>query len=110
MLKKRLHPGRQKLMKIAICDDSYEFACQLKEKLESICAKLDWQMEATVFSWVRIPHWHRPIGIIAKISIRTPPAIAEGNTLGKKLPSIGLLEGSKDNRNPPIPMIACSKM
>ena len=37
-------------MKIAICDDSYEFACQLKEKLESICAKLDWQMEATVFS------------------------------------------------------------
>lgn len=50
MLKKRLHPGRQKLMKIAICDDSYEFACQLKEKLESICAKLDWQMEATVFS------------------------------------------------------------
>ena len=37
-------------MKIAICDDSYEFACQLKEKLESICAKLDWQMESTVFS------------------------------------------------------------
>lgn len=37
-------------MKIAICDDSYEFACQLKIKLDAICARLDWQMEAMVFS------------------------------------------------------------
>lgn len=37
-------------MKIAICDDSYEFACQLKTKLDAICARLDWQMEAMVFS------------------------------------------------------------
>lgn len=37
-------------MKIAICDDSNEFAYQLRDRLEFICAKQDWAMEATVYS------------------------------------------------------------
>lgn len=37
-------------VKIAICDDIYEFACGLKHKVEDICAKMDLPLEAMVFT------------------------------------------------------------
>lgn len=38
------------IMKIAICDDVPEFGCELKCKVEEICAKNDWSLEYTVFT------------------------------------------------------------
>lgn len=37
-------------MKIAICDDLPQFNRLLKEKIESICAKNDWSLDAMIFS------------------------------------------------------------
>lgn len=37
-------------MKIAICDDMPEFACELKLMAEEICAKRDWPLESLAFS------------------------------------------------------------
>lgn len=37
-------------MKIAICDDIPEFACELRLKVEDICAKMDVPLEAEVFT------------------------------------------------------------
>lgn len=37
-------------MRIAICDDISESACELKHRIENICAKQDWPLDCRVFT------------------------------------------------------------